>query len=84
MGDRELPSDSDESDEDYVPSGMYNIGVHFSLNIQKELKLIFAPHHITHVTVILLSNLNSPCSRLIELPRNLVTFILRCARHDKA
>jgi hypothetical protein len=33
MGDRELPSDSDESDEDYVPSGMYNIGVHFSLNI---------------------------------------------------
>jgi len=33
MGDRELPSDSDESDEDYVPSGMYNIDVHFSLNI---------------------------------------------------
>jgi hypothetical protein len=29
----ELPLSSDESDEDYVPSGMYKIGVQFSLNI---------------------------------------------------
>jgi hypothetical protein len=32
MDERELPSDSDESDEDYVPSGMYKI-VQFSLHV---------------------------------------------------